>query len=126
VNCGVAITMANLNARIVARLPPADLRQSCHDVFRDEVANISDRLREATEAMGRLKKVEAAVSRLQQGKTDYRRSEGLVALVADTESIKSELMSKLHRMKLDLRASAVNADEVSRVDKSGPLRTPRQ
>lgn len=105
--------MTDLNARIVARLPPAELRQSCCDVFQDEVTEVSDRLRGVMEAMARLKDVEAAVSQLQENKSGRRRSKRLMALVADTERVKSELQSKLRRMKLGLRAAAVDTDEMT-------------
>jgi hypothetical protein len=103
----------DLNARIVARLLPAELHQSCHDVFRDEVAKVSDRLRGATEAMGRLKKVEAAVRRLQQGKTDCRRSEGLVVLLVETERVRDELATRLEKMRHASLSARGAAEEVS-------------
>lgn len=118
----------DLNARIVARLPPAELRQSCHDVLRDEATNVSDRLREVVEALGRLNKVEAAVRRLQQGKSDCRRSEGLVAMLTETERIRDELASRLKRMQFDPLSTRGAADEVSwmRVSVELVTRTPTQ
>jgi hypothetical protein len=88
----------DLNASIVERLPPHKLRKSCNGIFQDEMRNISGRLRDATKAMERLMEVEAAVSRLQQGKSDRGRSKNLMALMMETESVTSALSKRLELM----------------------------
>lgn len=104
----------DLNARIVAHLPPRALRASCYRVLRSEISDVSDRLKEVTAAFGGLKEVEAAVTLLQKAKDDLGRSASLMTLVADAERVQRELASKMGRVKHVFPPVAGFSDEVSR------------
>lgn len=102
----------DLYERVLARLPPPALSESCNGVLQSEISDVSARLKEVAEAFGRLKEVETAVAQLQQDKDDRRRSASLMALVADTERVQRRLSKQLKRGEGAFKAVAVKSDAV--------------
>jgi len=107
-------TSPDLYERILARLPPATLHDSCNSVLRREMDDVSARLKEVAEAFGRLTEVETAVTQLQQDKEDRWRSASLMALIADTERVQAILSEQLIRLGHSKCPGIPNADAVSR------------
>lgn len=94
----MVVTTLDLYERILARLPPPALRDSCNGVLQREVDDIGARLKEVAEAFRRLKEVETAVTQSQQDKGDRRRSTSLMALVSETEGVQRRLSKELKRV----------------------------
>lgn len=85
--------------RILARLPPRALRDSCNGVLLSELDTVRSCLDNVSEAFKKLKEVGEAVTMLQLDKSDRRRSDRLMALVDSTEETQRDTMLALRRMR---------------------------